>query len=105
MSSASSLSNYLDVTSAASAASGQESSSGPDPVAVVPAAKVLAAINELGGGPVPVTDVRAKAGLDEQELYAQLAWLAKAGLVQFDEQDGVPRVQLADTARAALAGA
>lgn len=98
---ASSVSTYLDVTKAASGADSpsQKHVEGGDAESMTQAAKVLAAIH---AGAELVAQLTEKTGFDTTEVLAALSWLAKAGLVELEDQDGSLRARLTEPTRAAL---
>ena len=97
---ASSVSTYLDVTKAASGAdSPSQKQVEGDAESMTQAAKVLAAIH---AGAEVVAQLTEKTGFDTTEVLAALSWLAKAGLVELEDQKGTLRARLTEPTKAAL---
>lgn len=97
---ASSVSTYLDVTNAASGADAPTTKQAEgDAESMTQAAKVLAAVH---AGAEVVAQLTEKTGFDTTEVLAALSWLAKAGLVELEDEGGTLRARLTEPTRAAL---
>jgi predicted Rossmann fold nucleotide-binding protein DprA/Smf involved in DNA uptake len=97
---ASSVSTYLDLTKATTGADTPSVGTvEADSESIDQSAKVLAAIN---AGVQRVPELREKTGLETAQIVAVLAGLAKAGLVELDDQGGTLLAQLTEPAKVAL---